>query len=165
MSIPIRRLTPGDVYRFREIRLRALAAHPGAFGTTVEEEAAKPFAHLAELLSAHAIFGGFDAEALVGIAAFRPYPNQKERHKGTLWGMYVEPAARSSGLGGALVDAVLDYARGKVIQVHLVVGRENEGARRLYESRGFSSYGLAPRALKVGGRLLDEHLMVCGLDG
>ncbi len=165
MGIAIRRLAPGDLDRFREIRLRALVAHPGAFGTTAEEEAAKPISQLAELLSVHAIFGGFDAATLVGIAAYRPYPNQKERHKATLWGMYVDPAARGQGLGAKLVDAVLEYARGKVIQVHLVVGAENEAARRLYESRGFTSYGLAPRALKVGDRLLDEHLMVCRLDG
>ena len=68
-------------------------------------------------------------------------------------------------LPAALVDAVLAYARGRVIQVQLVVGEENIRARRLYESRGFKSYGLAPRALKLGDRYLDEQLMVRYLDG
>ena len=161
----VRLLNADDVEAYRQIRLEALERHPEAFGTTQAKEAAKPIAELLDKLENHAVFGGFRAERLSGIAVLRRQTIEKERHKATLWGMYVAEAARGTGLAGALVDAVLAYARGRVIQVQLVVGEENISARRLYESRGFKSYGLAPRALKLGDRYLDEYLMVRYLDG
>ncbi len=153
-----------DLEAYRALRLEALAAHPEAFGTTAEEEAAKPREALLQVLETNAIFGGFMADALVGVAALVQQPKEKERHKGLLWGMYVAESARGSGLGGALVDAVLEAARGRVLQVHLDVGDYNMPARRLYESRGFVACGVTPRSLKLGERYLDEIAMVRRLD-
>jgi GNAT superfamily N-acetyltransferase len=164
MAYQVRQLAAADLEAYREIRLEALATHPEAFGTTAAEEAAKPRERFLEVLEADAVFGGFVDGRLVGIAGLRQEPKEKERHRGLLWGMYVAEPARGSGLAGALVDAVLEEARGRVVQVHLDVGDYNLAARRLYESRGFVSYGLAPRTLKVGNRYIDEHAMVCRLD-
>jgi RimJ/RimL family protein N-acetyltransferase len=42
----------------------------------------------------------------------------------------------------------------------LSVVSENEAAHRLYQKLGFSEYGREMKALKLGGRYLDEILMV-----
>ena len=45
-------------------------------------------------------------------------------------------------------------------RLHLVVVTTNATARHLYRSPGFQSYGVEPRALKLGERSWDEELMV-----
>ena len=80
----------------------------------------------------------------------------KRAHKGHLWGMYVRPAARGTGLARQLVEAVLEYARERVELVQLSVIAGNVAAQRLYGALGFVAYGLEERALKVDGRYFDE---------
>jgi len=71
--------------------------------------------------------------------------------------MYVRAAADGSGLASALVEAVVERARGRVVLVELSVVTANERARRLYERHGFEIYGIDPCALKIGDRYLDEY--------
>jgi ribosomal protein S18 acetylase RimI-like enzyme len=158
--IAVRRLLPAEAEAFRAIRLEALATCPEAFATTYAKQAADPPGYFAETLRAAAVFGAFRGEEIVGMAGLRREPGDRKQHKGVLWGMYVRPAARGLGLGRALLRAVLEYARGEVEQVLLLVVSDNRRAVRLYESEGFVSYGLERRALKQGERYLDEYHMM-----
>lgn len=45
------------------------------------------------------------------------------------------------------------------VQLMLSVNAENLPAKRLYTSHGFQSFGLEPRAMKVGDRFYDEEHM------
>ncbi|WP_207540385.1 GNAT family N-acetyltransferase [Sabulicella rubraurantiaca] len=157
----IRGILPQDVSRYRKLRLDGLRAHPEAFGASWEEEAAQPLAWFAESLERNIIFGGVSAETseLIGIVGFHVPDSAKQRHKGVLWGMYVEPRARGTGLGAALVTRVLQQALGTVEQVRLTVVVTNKVAIRLYERAGFEKYGLERRALKIGEEYHDEVLM------
>jgi ribosomal protein S18 acetylase RimI-like enzyme len=83
----------------------------------------------------------------------------KHAHKGTLWGMYVRPAARGAGVGRRLVEAVMDYARPRVELIQLSVIAENRAARRLYARLGFAEYGVEKHAAKYQGRYHDDVLM------
>ena len=57
----------------------------------------------------------------------------------------VSPAARQSGVGRGLVEAVLEDARNHGIQlVFLEVRESNTAARRLYEKVGFEPVGRCP---------------------
>lgn len=160
MRLPaIRRLGSADAAAYRALRLDGLERHPEAFGASWEDEAARQLAWFAERLEANAVFGAWEAGALAGTAGLLVPTTPKLRHKGTLWGMYVRPDARRSGLGAALLAAVLDHARGAVEEVGLTVGAANAAARRLYEAAGFTAYGVEPRALKVAGQYHDEVLM------
>lgn len=156
----VRRLSEADAADFRAIRLEALQRHPEAFAATYADEAAQPLAFFSGRLKSGAVFGGFQGPALLGIAGFYTLAQEKVRHKGVLYGMYVKESARGTGLAGQLVDAVLAHARQEVELVQLSVVASNDAARRLYERRGFERYGVEPRALKVDGRYLDEALMV-----
>jgi RimJ/RimL family protein N-acetyltransferase len=158
-EIHIRALAPADAAAFRAVRLAGLKDSPEAFGCTFEAEVAKPLAWFFNRLAASQIFGAFRRGEIVGIAGFAVRSGEKEAHKGLLWGMYVQPAARGAGIARRLVEAVLDHARSRVelIQLSVVVG--NEPARRLYAGFGFVEYGIERNSLKFGGRYYDEILM------
>lgn len=157
---PIRPFVPADAGAFRRLRLRALAAHPEAFGNSVADEEATQMTTVAERLARGDTFGAFAAAGPVGMAGFFQETGEKRRHKGLLWGVYVDPDHRGTGLAGRLVDRVLEHAAGRVEMLYLGVAVENRPARRLYEGRGFVAIGVEPHAFKLADRYVDELMMV-----
>ncbi|MBV8577371.1 MAG: GNAT family N-acetyltransferase [Acetobacteraceae bacterium] len=158
-QIQIRQLTPGDAALYRSIRLEGLKESPEAFGSTFEAEFTKPLAWFFERLSSPVVFGAIYDAKILGVAGFAVRQEEKEAHKGLLWGMYVRPGARGAGIARRLVEAVIAYGRPRVelIQLSVVVG--NEQARRLYARLGFVEYGIEKNSLKFRGRYFDEILM------
>ncbi|MCJ2046308.1 GNAT family N-acetyltransferase [Methylobacterium sp. J-078] len=157
----IRRLRPTDAAAFRTLRLDGLARHPEAFGASWEAEVEQPLAWFAATLENHAVFGAWrTGDGLVGIAGLYIPDAMKLRHKGTLWGVFVRPDARRSGIATSLIRAVIDHAATCVEDVSLSVGATNATALRCYEAAGFVSYGLEPRALKIANTYYAEVLMV-----
>jgi RimJ/RimL family protein N-acetyltransferase len=110
------------------------------------------------------VFGAIRGARILGVAGFAVRQQEKEAHKGLLWGMYVRPDARGAGVASRLVEAVIAYARPcvELIQLSVVVG--NEQARRLYARRGFVEYGIEKNSLKFRGRYFDEILMAKHLE-
>ena len=136
-----------------------MRSHPEAFSASFEHETAQPLTFFAERLAGSTVFGGFRDQELLGTAGFMIQAGPKRAHKGLLWGMYVRPEGRGTGLSRRLVEAVLDHARTRVELIQLSVVADNRTARRLYVSLGFEPYGIEERALKVEGRYLDDLLM------
>jgi RimJ/RimL family protein N-acetyltransferase len=156
----IRRLGISDLDAFRLIRLEGLENAPEAFGSTFEKESSESGQYFLDRLTRSAVFGGFAGNRLVGVAGFYSFDDTKSRHKGVLWGMYVTPEARGSGLATALVETLLEHASEEVEQVQLTVVTSNPRAKRFYERLGFVEYGLEEKALKYNGEYFDEVLMV-----
>lgn len=167
MSPTIRSLVRDDATTYRELRLEALERHPEAFGSAFEDERVHPPEHFAERIVGDppkATFGAFEAERLVGMAGFYAHQGLKVRHGGVLWGMYVRPAWRGSGLAERLVRTVVDHARGHDIELlELTVAQENRAAAALYDRLGFTPFGVREDALKVNGRYVAEVLMLLRL--
>ncbi len=166
----IRRLVEAEWEQYRAIRLEALINDPEAFGADLAEATARLPEHWINRLKPNEnsfLLGAWAGQRLVGMVGFRREDGLKDRHKGTLYSMYVTPTYRRGGTGRLLVNGVLAQARQMegLIQVNLMVVAENEPAVRLYESLGFKTYGREPRALKSGDRFWDELLMVHFLDG
>lgn len=170
----VRALTIGDWDAWWALRLRALADHPDAFGSDIDETlAAGEQAARERFAPRHRdardqVFGAFTGEgALVGVAGIVGNDRRKTRHRMFVWGVYVAPVARGTGAGRMLVEACLEHARSVdgVRQVHLTVASHNQSAVRLYERCGFTRYGRDPRALILpDGTEIDEDLMVLMLD-
>ena len=158
-DLQIRLLTPADAASYRAIRLAGLNDAPEAFGSTFEAEVVKPLAWFFDRLTASQIFGAFGGPDLLGVAGFAVRDGEKEAHKGLLWGMYVRPEARGTGIAQRLVEAVVDFARPRVELIQLSVVMGNEPARRLYARLGFVEYGIEKNSLKHAGRYYDEILM------
>ena len=166
-AFSIRELTPADLESYRDIRLEGLRLSPDAFGSSYEEEVARPAADFLSRLSQRpgAMFGAFfdgnrGDEILAGTIGCYAETSIKTAHKLFLVGMYVRPAHRRRGLGAKLVERVLSHARsiGGIAVVQLGVACDNQPARALYERMGFKVYGIERKALKVNGRFLDEEL-------
>jgi len=156
----IRSLQRDDASLFREIRLEGLTRHPEAFGASHEEEEAYSLAEIGVRIESNAVFGGFaDDGALVGVVAVARSRGVKMRHIATIWGMYVRPQGRGTGLSRLLMVAALDEARSTCRSIRLTVVSSNAAAIRLYESLGFKAWAVDIEALKVGDTYHDEILM------
>jgi ribosomal protein S18 acetylase RimI-like enzyme len=156
----VRRLGVADVKDYISIRLAALQTEPASFGSVYAVEASRPIKAHAARLASSLVFGAYDGQQIVGMAALRPHEEPKEAHKGFIWGMYVAPGSRKGGVGAALVAALLAASQGVVEQVLLTVVAENTAAIALYERFGFTRYGLEPRAMKTAEGYVDEVLMI-----
>ena len=164
MSYAIRRLTPADVQAYRAIRLEALTNHPEAFGSAAEDFVLHAITDLEAVLEKLVFFGALTPDGeLVGIMAF-DVSQGRQAHRAWVIQVYVRPHMRGTGCAAALLDAVIDYARGEVKQLHLSVAAHNGPAIGLYQKAGFEIYGTDPRFMAVNGRYIDEHLMVRLLD-
>lgn len=145
------------------MRLEALGNHPEAFGADVTEEGPTVIGRLIGR-SPSVTLGGFAGGRLVGMAGLAVSDRLKTRHKGHVWGFYVTPAFRGSGLSRALMDGVVAHARTLgLLGLTLTVTVGNQGARRLYAGYGFRSYGVEPAGLRVGTRLHDVEEMALSL--
>ena len=121
----------------RELRLAALADAPDAFEAALAEERART----EDEWRARVRTGGHRLAWLgaepVGTA--RGLVHGPEHH---LVGLWVSPAARGSGVAGALVDAVVDWARQqRAPRLYLWVVGENPAAQALYRRHGFAPTG------------------------
>jgi GNAT superfamily N-acetyltransferase len=107
---------------YRELRLEGLKNHPEAFSSSWEDESGKPDAWWAERLETSTVFAaGSTLRRCSGSLASgcMPPPNCGTRR--VLWGMYVRPAARGTGLAACLVQRVIEHARPLVEEICLTV--------------------------------------------
>ncbi|WP_338865805.1 GNAT family N-acetyltransferase [Myxococcus stipitatus] len=164
-DIVIRPVMPEEAEALHALRLRALKEHPEAFGTSFVEESALSLDVVRARLVAsdkQRVLGAYDGTRLVGMGGVRAEPRIKCAHKAVIWGMYVASEARSRGVGRRLLQSLVAEARKLpgVEQLMLIVVASNASAHSLYRSMGFQTYGVEPRALKIGGAYVDEELMV-----
>jgi ribosomal protein S18 acetylase RimI-like enzyme len=138
----VRRLREDEADLLRDVRLRALADAPWAFGSSHARE----LGHTPERWQQFAdqvdsvIYVAAGGDAAVGMAGgFVPGGDAVQ-----LWGMWVAPEARGRGLGRALVDAVLAWARKRGAPAIALEVTDTEPARPaalLYRSLGFAPTG------------------------
>jgi len=158
-----RLLGPDDWRGWREVRLRALAESPGAFGSTLAHETgfleADWRAGLTDdgprvLVSADgdpvAIGGGFvEPDAVEGRPALH------------VIAMWTDPAWRGRGLASQVLTALVAWAAPRDLPLVLDVAVGNSAARRAYEAFGFVSTGRR-RPLRDGSTELVEQMVLAG---
>ncbi|MBZ9973857.1 MULTISPECIES: GNAT family N-acetyltransferase [unclassified Mesorhizobium] len=134
----LRRLSAADADAYRDLRLEGLQNHPEAFGGSWEEEAIMPLDWFSDRLERNIVIAGFaDDLPLLGTAGLGIQQAPKQSHKGMLWGMYVRPEARGTGLAAELVQRMIGEAQGVVEEIQLRVVTSNEAAVRIYSRFGF----------------------------
>ena len=166
-EIEIRRLTEEDAADFYRLRLEALEREPRAFSSSPEEHRAMTLDVIAKRLGVGAgernfVMGAVVEERLIGMAGFYQEEGPKTRHKGHIWGVYVNADWRGKGIARVLMSEIIERVRAKkeIEQVYLAVAVGQDPAKKLYESLGFEVYGREPRAIKIGDQYVDEEMMV-----
>ena len=146
MTLRMRNCEVGDWATLRDLRLRALADAPDAFGSTLEAEErmseadwigrAAPLADSPPCINLIAELG----EEPVGLAY--ACLDAADPGRANLYSMWVDPSARRSGLGRAIVERVAAWAlsadAGRLV---LEVTEGNRAALGLYERAGFTLTG------------------------
>ncbi len=102
-----------------------------------------------------------EGDRLLGCAGLHPGGAQLRRRHVMGLGIAVLPAAQRSGVGSALMQALLDYADGwgQVLRIELTVFTDNAGAIRLYERFGFRHEGTHRGYALRNGVYADVHSM------
>ena len=143
-GIDIRRATPDDWRIVKRVRLAALKEAPYAFGSTYAREAPRKAADWRRWIGDKttrddkAVFIAHDGTEQVGIAA----GFHETKTSVMLVSMWVSPAARRTGTGRRLTQAVIDWAAEvRARRVTLWVADDNPEAIALYEVTGFKPTG------------------------
>lgn len=169
--VEVRRLRALELTDYKALRDAMLAAHPEAFTSDAEAEAGKtaqsylPRLGLDRPQGGQFTLGAWAGRTLVGAVSCERDMRLKVRHIGHLIGMMVADHAAGRGIGRALLQACIEQARAadglELLTLSVTAG--NAAAEHLYGSVGFVRYGALPRAIKLGGRYHDKHLMSLSL--
>jgi ribosomal protein S18 acetylase RimI-like enzyme len=142
--VEVRPLGASEWRELKELRLRALAVDPLAFGSTLAEEAAYADSEWVEW--AEESDRGDQGRTFVaiddGVWQGMVFSSLLDEGSAGLFGMWVDPRARRMGAARALVNAVIGWARQRQAPgITLSVAEDNMAAQRLFGSSGFAPTG------------------------
>jgi ribosomal protein S18 acetylase RimI-like enzyme len=152
--ISLAALSPDDWRAWRNVRLAALAEAPYAFGSTLEEwqgegDTEKRWRERLANVPLNLI-AGIDCAAAGIVSATAVDAGGCS----DLISMWVAPFARGRKVGDALVQAVIEWARGQRARcVALDVFASNERAIALYGRHGFTRIATAPKCAACESRM------------
>ena len=158
-----RLLTADDAEEYAALRRESLLDAPLALTASPEDDRASSAAGVREMLTRgpdSVIVGAFAPELVGCVGLYRDH-HLKRAHKLHVWGVYVRPSHRGTGVGVALLEAAIAHARSMpgVACLDLSVNSTAPAAQRLYERVGFRMWGCEPDALRYGGQITQEHHM------
>ena len=145
-NLAIRAVRAGEWRMVRDIRLRSLEDTPDAFGAAFVDERSLPDRAWIERTERYARGGesaAFIAETPAGWIGFvMALVEAEDRTRAGLFGLWVDPAARAGGVGLALTEAVIAWAREQGARtLALWVVASNSAAIRIYGRAGFAETG------------------------
>jgi RimJ/RimL family protein N-acetyltransferase len=111
-----------------------------------------------------AVFVAEAADGVVGRLSIARDRSPLSRHVAEL-GLMVAAGARRRGVGSALMEEAMRWARGSgIVKLELTVFPHNAPAIALYRKLGFREEGLLRRRYFIDGRYIDAMLMGLDLD-
>ncbi len=161
MAVAVRDVRPDEWRLWRDLRLRALAEAPDAFGETLDDARVQDdsawIRSVAPRPDARRLVAERDGQ-LVGMMVV--VLDATHRGRAAVYAMWVAPQARRCGAGRALVAAGLAWARRHAaLDVSLRCADGQLPARRLYLATGFVGTG-ERAALRPGLSVVAEVMSV-----
>lgn len=164
MAVTIRRFEPSEWRVYRDLRLRALADSPNAFGSTYEREVARSDDEWSERLGTGASaqnqmpLVALIGEAPVGLAWGRQ--DEHEPAVAHLFQVWVSPEHRGRGVGRLLLSAVIAWAKEIGLStLRLGVTASHPAALHLYRRAGFID-AAPPEPLRPGSSVLSQPMQL-----
>jgi GNAT superfamily N-acetyltransferase len=157
-SLVVRKFAPNEWPTYRMLRLAALEESPDAFGSTLAHESERSADDWATRLSR----GANSSRELPLVAELDNEPTglawvwlKDDNHPkfAHLYQMWVAPKNRRQGVGRALLDAAIAWARdvgAEALELNVTTG--NSEAARLYGAAGFALTG-SEQPLRPGSEL------------
>jgi putative acetyltransferase len=164
-NLEVRPAAPRDVRSFLEL-YRAVAAEGRFIRTDEPSGGARRYRRRFRraVTSRHARFLALDGDRVIGEIGLEREDNPVTAHVATL-GMMVAPEWRGRGVGSALMEAAIAWARRSGVEkLELSVYPDNDAARALYAKFGFREEGRLSGHSKKRVGYLDEVLMGLWLD-
>lgn len=170
VAYEVRPATPGDGADLVGIIRRV--ADEGAYTLTESDEVNSDAAAMGARVAEAWRVGGLWLVAtidgrIVGELSGRPGSRRRIAHR-LRFGLSVESAWRGQGIGRALIEVMLEWARAneRIEKVVLGVFADNTRAISLYRSMGFEEEGRRRGEFKVGpGRYSDDLIMARWVKG
>ncbi|MCI4373482.1 MAG: GNAT family N-acetyltransferase [Thermoplasmata archaeon] len=156
----IRRLRESDLVSYRTLRLTSLLAEPLAFGSTFERESGFDEARWVDRVTRGARSRSEAAWVAEGergrlVGMIGAFTQDRSFH---VFGMWVDPEFRRRGVGGRLLDTLLEWTRttDPTAEVLLSVNPTQRAAVGLYMDRGFRATGVVEPLGHTEGAVVHE---------
>jgi GNAT superfamily N-acetyltransferase len=148
-SLKIRRIRADEGLALRALRLAALADSPMAYGSTFAREDAYPEAVWHERAAAGAAGGNVvtivaehEGRLVAMASGLGSGPETQDGSQPTMVGVFVEGRARRQGIGVALIETIVGWARARgSTRLTVWITANNEPAHALYRRCGFHLTG------------------------
>ena len=113
----------------------------------------------------HPVIVAVDGSEVLGWASIGPWsPKGAYRRTGGV-SVYVDEATRGRGVGGRLLEALVERAGGSDVKVLLArLALPNPASMAIHRAAGFTSFGTQRRCGEKLGRVLDVELLDLHLD-
>jgi GNAT superfamily N-acetyltransferase len=135
-EITVRVLDKSEWALYREVRLRALADSPDSFTASLADEADRDEQFWRDRMTrSHRLLAerGSVPQGIVSLGPYEPDPSAAE-----VFGLYVVPDARGTGVSWRLVEAAADLAiQQGYVQLYYWVGTDNARAVGFAKNFGF----------------------------
>jgi ribosomal protein S18 acetylase RimI-like enzyme len=166
-AVEIRELTPKDAEALMTLRLTCIAQDPSSFSVLLSEERQVTRAQVFSMLQRFSrcrcsmLWGAFWQGQLIGMIGLERLYGQVRQHRGIVACLCVQSDCRRSGVGLALVQVLIKYAKtiSHLRYLVLEVGAQSTAAIKLYQSVGFTFNGTEPEALCYQGEYIDLYRM------
>jgi ribosomal protein S18 acetylase RimI-like enzyme len=161
--ITIRKLGSSDYDAFYAMRIHMLESSTKNYTAgagdwkNASKEQVMAYLQESEKGSDNFVLGAFQDE-LVGMIGFRRETRATIRHKGSIWGFFVNPKFEEDEVEEALLKEVI-----KVVStyddfeyIRTVQNTSSQEKLAMFLSVGFKQYGLEERSMKVGDEYFDQ---------
>lgn len=160
MTIHIAALNEQDWQILKTIRLKALQADPGVFGSNYAAESAYDDAEWRSWLNSDdtGVFGVFDDGRIIGMTAISIKRQDETRRTAILWGSWLEPDYRGRGLSQGMYEARLGWAGAHPTCAAIEVSHRasNIGSKRANQKHGFVFTHAVPKQWPDG--VTEDHV-------
>jgi RimJ/RimL family protein N-acetyltransferase len=154
MTITIRALEADEWEQFRDVRLAALKAVPGVYGTRYEDALLRTETAWRSTVKgpSNQSFGLFDGQALVGITSVFTWEEDPTGNTAILASSFIADPYRGRRLSQMLYDIRIAWIKDHGQFTRIVVGHRasNEPSRRANQHYGFMQFRRAPHVWPDG---------------